>query len=121
MLRTVDEGFRIFHSRLTPTATESEAAKRHRASIKGCLEHNFGMTRFFRIGSFGNGTSISGHSDVVHYFAVIPTDRKRESSQKMGNLALHGKGARDGERPLFTRIQLTSEEGKNENKGRRGA
>lgn len=81
MARTVEEGFRIFLQRLTPTLTESEAAKRHRRSIKGCLEKNFGMTRFFRTGSFGNGTSISGYSDV-DYFAVIPRENMSNDSTK---------------------------------------
>ena len=77
--RTVDQGFRTFHTRLTPTSGESDAAKRHRSSIKACLENNFGMTRFFRTGSFGNGTSISGYSDV-DYFAQIPTENLNTNS-----------------------------------------
>lgn len=70
MPRLVDEGFSDFLSRLTPTSGESDAAKRHRASIKACLEANFNLVNFFRTGSFGNGTSISGYSDV-DYFASI--------------------------------------------------
>ena len=73
--RTVDQGFRAFLQRLTPTTGESTAAKTHRASIETCLKNNFGMTRFFRTGSFGNGTSISGYSDV-DYFAEIPPSVK---------------------------------------------
>lgn len=79
MVKSVDQGFREFHSRLTPTGTESEAAKRHRASIKSCLEGNFGITNFFRTGSFGNGTSIRGYSDV-DYFAVIPNENLTNNS-----------------------------------------
>lgn len=71
MAQTIDEGFRVFHSWLTPTKTESQAAKNHRASIETCLKNNFGLTRFFRTGSFGNGTSICNYSDV-DYFAVFP-------------------------------------------------
>jgi len=37
------------------------------------------MRRFFRTGSFGNGTSISGHSDV-DYFAELPTAQLTETS-----------------------------------------
>lgn len=37
------------------------------------------MTAFFRTGSFGNGTNISGFSDV-DYFAVIPANRLKENS-----------------------------------------
>ena len=77
--RTVDRGFRDFLTKLTPTSTESTEAKNHRASIKACLESNFGMTRFFQTGSFGNGTSISGHSDV-DYFAEIPTCNLKDDS-----------------------------------------
>jgi hypothetical protein len=71
MARTIEEAFTTLHTRMTPTATESAQAKAHRASIKSCLEANFGMRAFFRSGSFGNATSVSGHSDV-DYFAEIP-------------------------------------------------
>jgi hypothetical protein len=74
MPRTIDEGFRDFLAKLTPSDYESTAAKNHRASIEACLKVNFGLNRFFRTGSFGNGTSISGYSDV-DYFASIPSSR----------------------------------------------
>jgi tRNA nucleotidyltransferase (CCA-adding enzyme) len=61
-------------TKLTPSTTESQAAKNHRASIESCLKNNFGLKRFVRIGSFGNGTSISGHSDV-DYLASLPTNQ----------------------------------------------
>lgn len=77
--RTVDQGFRVFLSRLTPTLGESIAAQSHRASIEACLKKNFGMTNFFQTGSFGNGTSVSGHSDVDR-FAVIPSQKLNENS-----------------------------------------
>ena len=79
MAKTIDQGFNEFLSRLTPSATESETAKNHRASIKSCLERNWGMTNFFRTGSFGNGTNIKGYSDV-DYFAVIPRDNLSSNS-----------------------------------------
>ncbi len=79
MPRTVDEGFRDFLKKLTPSSVETDAAKRHRASIEACLKSNFGMNRFIRIGSFGNGTSISGYSDV-DYLASLPADRLYRSS-----------------------------------------
>ncbi len=79
MAKTVEEGFRIFHQRLIPTCGESEAAERHRLTIKQCLMNNYGMTRFFKTGSFGNGTSIHGYSDV-DYFAVIPTENLNQNS-----------------------------------------
>lgn len=74
MPRTIDEGFRDFLANLTPSDYESTAAKNHRASIETCLKVNFGLNRFFRTGSFGNGTSISGYSDV-DYFASLPSSR----------------------------------------------
>ena len=74
MPRTVDEGFRDFIKKLTPSTTETNAAISHRASIQQCIKSNFGLLRFWRTGSFGNGTSISGHSDV-DYMASIPFDR----------------------------------------------
>lgn len=70
MATTVDEGFRDFLSRLTPSGSESEAAKKHRESIRKCLDSDLGLHAFFRSGSFGNGTSIRGYSDV-DYFASI--------------------------------------------------
>ena len=79
MPRTIDEGFQDFLGKLVPTTAESTGASGHRASIKACLEANFGLRRFVRIGSFGNGTSISGHSDV-DYLASIPTAQLTESS-----------------------------------------
>ena len=79
MPRTVEAGFRAFLRKLTPSSGESSAAKRHRASIKECLERNFNMLSFFQSGSFGNGTSISGYSDV-DYFARIPSNNLIEDS-----------------------------------------
>jgi len=79
MPRSLDEGFREFLSLLTPSGTESSAAKSHRATIEQCLRANFGLQRFFRIGSFGNGTSISGFSDV-DYLACLPRDVLTQNS-----------------------------------------
>ena len=79
MPRTIDDGFRDFLTQLTPSTTESAAAKSHRASIEACLRVNFSTSRFFRSGSFGNATSISGYSDV-DYFAVIPTNNLKSDS-----------------------------------------
>ncbi len=81
MPRTVNEGFNDFLSKLRATAAESDAAKSHRASIKRCLENNFGLDDYFRAGSFGNGTNISGYSDV-DYIARIPTKSLKQDSDK---------------------------------------
>lgn len=79
MPRSIEEGFEDFLIKLRASSAETEAAKKHRASIKACLESNFGLSRFTRIGSFGNGTSISGYSDV-DYLACLPTDQLTQSS-----------------------------------------
>lgn len=79
MAKTVDEGFRTLIGWLSPTATETQAAASHRTSIEAKLKSDFGMTSFFRSGSFGHHTSVSGFSDV-DYFAVIPTSRLKLNS-----------------------------------------
>ena len=83
MPRTIDEGFRDFHSKLTPSSTETEAAKGHRASIRARLDQEFGVRRFARIGSFGNGTSISGHSDVDYLVSLANSSLTRDSDYSL--------------------------------------
>ncbi len=70
MPTSISEAFDLLLSWLTPTGTETDAAKSHRQSVEQCLRANFTLTNFFRSGSFGNGTSVSGYSDI-DYFAVI--------------------------------------------------
>jgi hypothetical protein len=79
MPRTVPEAFRDFLSSLTPSSLESILSTSHRASIEACLKSNYTLKRFFRTGSFGNGTSISGYSDV-DYFASLGRDDLSQSS-----------------------------------------
>lgn len=79
MPRSIEEGFDDFLVKLKAKAPETDAAKRHRASIEACLISNFGLQRFVRIGSFGNGTSVSGFSDI-DYLASIPTAKLTQSS-----------------------------------------
>ncbi len=79
MPRAISEGFDDFLVKLKASAPESDVARRHRASIEACLRNKFGLNRFVRIGSFGNGTSISGYSDV-DYLAGIPTSQLTRSS-----------------------------------------
>ncbi len=86
MPRTVDEGFRDFLTRLTPSSSESSAAQSHRASIKSCLENNYTLNRFVRIGSFGNGTSISGYSDVDYLAEVSPNYLSPDSTYCLNKL-----------------------------------
>lgn len=79
MPRTIEQGFADFHNSIKASAAEASATVSHRASIRACLESNFGLKRFTRIGSFGNGTNISGCSDV-DYLACLPTESLKQSS-----------------------------------------
>ena len=79
MPRSIEEGFSDFLDKLKATATENTAAKSHRASIEACLKSNFGLKRFARIGSFGNGTNIGGYSDV-DFLASMPTNQLTQTS-----------------------------------------
>lgn len=72
MPRSIENGFEDFLANLKTTKTETALAKNHRDSIEACLKNNFGLNRFTRIGSFGNGTNVSGYSDV-DYLACLPT------------------------------------------------
>jgi hypothetical protein len=71
MAATINEAFEKLLSGLTPSGVETDAAKRHRASIEDSLRATFGLEAFFQSGSFGHGTSIRNHSDVDR-FAVLP-------------------------------------------------
>jgi hypothetical protein len=77
--KDVYEAFDTLLSWVLPSETETTKAASHRASIKSCLESSFGMTGFFRAGSFGHGTSVRGYSDV-DYFAVIPVANLKQDS-----------------------------------------
>lgn len=79
MPRSIEQGFSDFLTNIKATAAETSATVSHRASIKACLENNFGLKRFTRIGSFGNGTNVSGYSDV-DYLACLPTASLKQSS-----------------------------------------
>ena len=83
MPRTVYEGFRDFLAKLTPSDVESEKAMKHRTSIEACLKNSFTLKRFFRTGSFGNGTSIYNYSDVDYFACVATTDLKLNSSASL--------------------------------------
>lgn len=79
MPRTIEQGFIDFHDKIKTSAVETAAAKSHRATIEACLKSNFGLNRFTRIGSFGNGTNINGYSDV-DYLACLPTSALTKTS-----------------------------------------
>lgn len=86
MPRTVEEGFRDFLAGLTPSDVETEKARKHRASIEECLRANFTLQRFFRTGSFGNGTSIYSYSDVDYFAVVAPENLNKDSSSSLRKL-----------------------------------
>lgn len=86
MPRTIAEGFNDFLKKLTPTDTELEAAKSHRASIESRLKNDFDLQRFFRIGSFGNGTSISGYSDVDYLGSLVSNFYGTSSTYSLGKV-----------------------------------
>jgi Second Messenger Oligonucleotide or Dinucleotide Synthetase domain len=86
MPRTIDEGFRDFLAKLTPNSSETEAAKSHRASIEARLKRDFGLRRFVRIGSFGNGTSISGYSDVDYLASLARDTLTNNSTYSLGKV-----------------------------------
>jgi hypothetical protein len=83
---TIEAAFDDFLGSLRATRAETTAAKGHRASIEAKLNAEFGAT-LFRSGSFGNGTNISGYSDV-DYFALIPRANLHfDSGYFLGELA----------------------------------
>ena len=86
MPRTVDEGFRDFLKKLTPSTTESALASSHRSSIENRLKRDFGLRRFVRIGSFGNGTSISGYSDVDYLASLSRDTLTADSNYSLGKI-----------------------------------
>lgn len=84
---TVHDAFTQFSASLRTQAYETQAAASHRTSIESRLQASFGMSAFFRTGSFGNGTNVTGYSDV-DYFAVIPTENlKGDSGATLAALA----------------------------------
>ncbi|WP_374470730.1 hypothetical protein [Phenylobacterium sp.] len=79
MAKTVEAAFNELISGIKTTATEAEAAKSHRRSLSARLTDTFGMTGFFRSGSFGSGTNVAWYSDV-DYFAIIPDENLDDNS-----------------------------------------
>jgi len=111
MPRTIDEGFRDFLKKLTPSSAESEAAKSHRASIEARLimKGDFGLRRFTRIGSFGNGTSISGYSDVDYLASLARDTLTSDSTYSLGKVrnSLDDRFPKTGVSPERTRLSCT--------------
>jgi hypothetical protein len=83
MPRTVEEGFRDFLQKLTASDRETLDAASHRASIKTRLETYFTLKHYYRIGSFGNGTSVYGFSDVDYIAALAAADLSQSSNASL--------------------------------------
>jgi hypothetical protein len=82
MPRTLEIAFDQFHAQLKPTQAVTEAATRHRASIKSSIEKIYTLNYFFQSGSSGNATDIRYYSDV-DYMAIIPTSQLKVNSDTM--------------------------------------
>lgn len=86
MPRSIEEGFDDFLVKLKAKVAETQAATRHRASIETCLTNNFGLKRFVRIGSFGNGTSVSGYSDIDYLASIPPAHLTQNSGYSLSKI-----------------------------------
>jgi predicted nucleotidyltransferase len=64
MSRTVDEGFRVFLARLTPTQAQRTAGAKHRETIKSALTSRLDVSTFWETGSFSHGTGVRNYSDI---------------------------------------------------------
>lgn len=81
MTRTIDEGFKNFLLQLAHSPFEFKAVHDHQALIVECLQKNFGALRFFPTGSLGNGTSISGYSDIDYFACMRPAILSQDSEK----------------------------------------
>ena len=82
MPRTLEQAFVEFHARLRPRKGESQRVRRHREAIRACLVREFDLNSFSQCGSWGNGTSVAGHSDT-DYLAALPAAAFVADSKKM--------------------------------------
>src|SRR6202035_3235392 len=64
MTRSVDQAFEIFLGRLTPLASDREAAAKHRQTVERAIQAAMPVRIFREIGSFNHGTGVRGYSDV---------------------------------------------------------
>lgn len=79
MPRTLEDAFAQFHARLKPTASDLKLTRRHRATIRACLESNFELRAYDPCGSFGNGTSIADHSDADYLAQLLASEFSTDS------------------------------------------
>jgi hypothetical protein len=64
MARSVEEGFREFLRRLTPTEAQRAAGVAHRESVKKALSDRLAVSTFSETGSFSHGTGVRHQSDI---------------------------------------------------------
>lgn len=64
MERTVDQGFTEFLSRITPLASQREAAAKHRLSVDTALKKALVISTSWETGSFHHGTGVRNYADV---------------------------------------------------------
>lgn len=74
-LEYVDALVKIF----TPTTTQFDAARSHRASISTRLDNDLGIYRIFETGSLNHGTAVKGFSDA-DYFVSLKGTRPQAST-----------------------------------------
>jgi hypothetical protein len=79
MPRSTVTAFEDFHAYLKPSTRHTEAATKHRATIKTSLEKIYTLQYFFQSGSSGNATDIFFYSDV-DYMAIVPTSQLKVNS-----------------------------------------
>lgn len=77
--RTIEQGFKSFHSKMTPSGYQSGKAASHKFSITSRLETYYNLNQLFYSGSANNGTNVAHLSDV-DYFASIPTNKLKQNS-----------------------------------------
>ena len=77
--RTINQGFDVFHGKITPGSYQSGKAASHKNSITRRLEEYFDLNQLFYSGSANNGTSVAYLSDV-DFFSSIPTNKLKENS-----------------------------------------
>ncbi len=63
-VRTLDQAFETYLTRLVPSKTHRQTGVSHRASVKAALEARLAIYRSFETGSYKNGTGVRGHSDI---------------------------------------------------------
>lgn len=68
-LEYVETLVRVF----TPTTTQFDAAKAHRASISTRLDNDLGIYRMFETGSLNHGTAVKGFSDADYFVSLKGT------------------------------------------------